>query len=239
MRSLNLFLAVVGSLFFGSSAQAYILIDDFTVGEYHTSITGTGNRDNLSINLDKAHCFAGERGTNYTVSNNPFGYTTFFDIAGHQAKVTTPGPEDLSTQLTVSYGQLHQMNLDISGEIGSLPGGRGKLFEIDLGMTPPNLFARVWSVYMIDGAGRVNSNETFGTRIGGIQFNREGFFGDADFNWSDIDYFIFRQNWSNGDTSPLTYWTSEIRVVPEPSVMTAVIFGAFILSRSRCKRLRE
>lgn len=211
-------------------ASAFLMIDDFTVGVYHTSITGTGDRDNVSQNLDSGHCLARERGTHWTVGFDPYGYTSFLDIGGHGAKVTTPGPNDLGTELLITYGRIHPFNLDLSQYTSP-----GTLFEIDLATSPPDLFAEVWSVTMIDGDARIVRNSQFGTRSGGIEFRRDGFVGDSDFDWSDIDYWQFRQNWNAVNTAPLSYWTTEIRAVPEPgTALTAV--GALALLRSHRRR---
>jgi hypothetical protein len=211
-------------------AQAFIVIDTFEQGYHLATITGEGNKTNTATGLDRDKVFAGHRRTNYTVNGNPFGYTTTFEVGLGEARVTTPGPNDLSTELQISYGTGYSepMNLDLSWYQGD-----GRVFEIDLDTDPNALFAEIWSVRLMDGQGRRVNSSTFGTRDGGIYFARGGFFGDVTtFNWADVDEFQFRQGWNRTRTAPLVYWTTEIRAVPEPgTALTGALLAAVFYRR--------
>ena len=214
-------------------ACSQILIDDFEVGNLHVEITGTGNQVTQQINLDRDHVFAGERWTNYTVNSNPFGYTTSFDIDRGEARVTTPGPNDLSTELEFAYGLWQPMNLDLSWFQG-----QGRLFQIHLATNPRDLFAEVWDIFLTDGQGRATRNGQFGTIDGGIEFRKDGFVGNPDFDWADIDYFEFKHRYNRQNTAPLSYSTYGIWAVPEPgSAISYSLVAMFVVARAR-KRAR-
>ena len=200
-----------------SSSQAYILIDDFTGGYFKATITGQGNKDNLASGLDKAHTYAGHRYTNYTCSGNPFGYTTSFEVGLGEALVTTPGPQDLSTQLNISYGTdlFEPLRLNMTSE---------DRFEIMLQTDPFGLLAPVWSVSLMDNVGRSVSSSNYGTIVGGIRFLKTNFTGSSLFDWANVDEFSFNQDWDRTLTAPLSYSVSEIRAVPEPFSFLPVLF---------------
>lgn len=230
MRPLNLFLAASSFIVVGSSAQGYIKIDDFVGGYHLDTITGTGSSDFFADGLDKAHTLAGHRQTGYTVSSNPFGYTTTFEVGLAEARVTTPGPNDLSTELRISYGTFPHsaLNMDLTVDT---------TFEIDLDTSPDGLAAEVWSVRVIDGSGRSSTNSRPGAISGGINFLRSGFSGNPNIDWSDIDFFEFRQSWSRAGSAPLVYWTTEIRAVPEPNIILVMsVFGIGFLGRKKRPR---
>jgi hypothetical protein len=207
-----------------------IVIDTFEQGYHLATITGQGNKSNLATGLDRNEVFAGHRQTNYVVSGNPFGYTTTFEVGLGEARVTTPGPNDLSTELYLEYGDFEPMNFDLSWFQGD-----GPLFEVDLGTDPPDLFAEVWSINVTDGQGRSTRNGQFGTIEGGIQFRKDGFVGNPNFDWSDVDKLTFRQKWNAQNTAPLAYWATEMRAVPEPS--TVALLAASLVAAA--KRFRS
>lgn len=221
--------AAVAAFAGGASAFEPILIDTFDGGYFRAEITGEGSRDNLAFGLDRSRVYAGHRNTTYIVSGNPFGYTTSVEVGRGEARVTTPGPNDLSTTLGVAYGTGYfaPMDLDLSAFQNV-----GRLIEIDLATDPPDLFAEVWSINLRDGAGRAVSNGRWGGMVGGIQFRRDGFVGNPAFDWSDVDEFAFVQSWNRQNSAPLSYWATEIRVVPEPSGLVAGGLGMLALVRA-------
>lgn len=208
-----------------------IVIDTFEQGYHKATIVGQGNKTNTATGLDRDKVFAGHRQTNYVVNSNPFGYTTTFEVGLGEARVTTPGPNDLSTELYIEYGDFEPMNLDLLWFQGV-----GTLFEIDLGTDPPDLFAEVWSIGLTDGRGRGVVDSRFGARQGGIEFRKDGFIGNPAFDWSDVDKLYFRQSWNSTRTAPLVYWATEIRAVPEPS--TCAILAALLGAAARRRRLQ-
>lgn len=212
------------------AGQAFIVIDTFEGGYHKATVTGEGNRSNTATGLDRKKVFAGHRQTNYVVNSNPDNYTTTFEVGLGEALVTTPGPRDISTELYIDYGDFEPMNLDLFWFQGV-----GRLFEVDLVTDPPDLFAEVWSLQLTDGRGRGVINSRFGTRPGGIEFRRDGFVGNPDFDWSDVDKLSFRQSWNRSNTAPLVYWATEIRAVPEPS---AVLLLAAAVSAAASRRRR-
>ena len=227
-------IVILGLAAFAGTSQASIIIDTFEQGYHKATITGEGNRDHLATGLDRNKVFAGHRLTDYIVDGNPYGYTTTFEVGLGEARVTTPGPRDLGTELLIQYGDFEPMNLNLA----VFP-GPGRLFEIDLGSDPPDLFAHIWQLRVRDGQGRTQINSRPGLRQGGIEFRRDGFVGVPDIDWSDIDYLSFRQEWYISDTAPLVYWATEMRAVPEPASL--VVAGSLIVAVSfrrnrRCGR---
>ncbi|MCC6402539.1 MAG: PEP-CTERM sorting domain-containing protein [Fimbriimonadaceae bacterium] len=214
-------------------AGASIVIDRFEQGYFRAEFVGTGARTNLATGLDRSRCFAGHRNTTSVVNFNPFGYRTSVEVGLGEVGVTTPGPTDLSTELRMGYGAgfFEPMDLDLSAFSDS-----GRLFELDLVTHPPELFAQVWSIRLEDGLGRITANHQFGTIPGGIGFRRDGFVGNPAFDWSDVDGLIFRQDWNAQNTAPFSYWTTEIRAVPEPYAMLAL--GALALAGAARARRR-
>jgi hypothetical protein len=215
-------------------AQAFIVIDTFEQGYHLATITGEGNRDNFVTGLDRDKVYAGHRYTNYTVNGNPFGYTTTFEVGLGEARVVTPGPNDLSTELDIAYGTGFGqfMRLDLSWFQGV-----GPMLEIDLGTRPRDLFAEVWSVYFSDGQGRSIINSRPGLRDGGIFFRKDGFVGNPAFDWSDVQTLRFRQSWNRTRTAPLEYWATEMRVVPEPATVLVFLAAAVTAARKRSRQV--
>ena len=224
---------LVGLALVAPVAQAFIVIDTFEQGYHKATIIGEGGRTNLATGLDRDKVFAGHRFTFYTVNGNPFGYTTTFEVGLGEARVTTPGPNDLSTELEFGYGKNFHAPLDLDL---SWFQGPGELFEIDLATDPPNLFAEVWSINVKDGQGRSSTNSRPGLRAGGIDFRKDGFVGNPNIDWSDIQTMSFRQSWNRQNTAPLSYWATEFRAVPEPG--TGVILLAAALGAAARRRLR-
>jgi len=208
------------------TSRAALVIDTFEQGYFKATITGEGGKDHLATGLDRAKCFAGHRNTYYAVNSNPLLYTTTFEVGLGEARVSTPGPQDLSTETYYSYGTgfFEPMNMDIS----ALP-----TIEVDLGTDPPDLFAEVWDVRVSDGTGHSAHNSAFGTRPGGILFLRAGFVGGQNVDWSDIDELVFRQRWNRQNTAPLNYWATEIRAVPEPGAALMLGFLAILVGLRR------
>jgi hypothetical protein len=222
----------------GVQAKAFIVIDTFEQGYHLATITGRGNQVNVAIGLDRDKVFAGHRRTNY-IANPEVGqedYVSTFEVGLGEARVTTPGPRDMSTELYIEYGDHEPMNLDLSWFQGD-----GRLFEIDLETRPRDLFAQVWSIRLSDSLGRTQVNSRPGLRDGGIFFRKDGFVGNPAMDWSDIDYFSFRQDWNAQNTAPLTYWATEFRAVPEPTSLAALAtaIGAAAIRRVRWSERRR
>jgi hypothetical protein len=77
----------------------------------------------------------------------------------------------------------------------------GRLFEVDLGTVPTDIFAQVWSLRVADGLGKSEVIEQFGTGPVDLEFRRDGFVGSS-IDWSDIDELAFRQEGSAAGTAP-------------------------------------
>ena len=225
-------LVVVGSIVLASVSSAYVLIDDFTGGYFKATITGQGNQDNLATELDTNHVFAGHRNTDYIANANvnQMNYVSTFEVGLGEARVITPGPTDMSTELYINYGTgyFEPMNMDVFGD---------DRFEVDLETEPAHHFAEVWSIRVVDGHGKTATCRQPGLTDTGIRFLKQNFVGQT-VDWSDIDELSFRQSWNAQGTAPLAYWATEIRSVPEPIVWPTLLGLVAIGARGRKRRPR-
>lgn len=229
MRSLNLFLASVGSLFIGSSAQAYILIDDFTVGEYSKTFNGIGQDTHQELGLDTAHSAFGDRGTTFRVQSNPFHVPVTMDIGQGRATVFTPGGQNdgISSILSMELGLASPPVVDFSAETE---------FWMDIDVRKPNgRFADQWTVIVRDTNGGVGINDGWLFRPGGIRFKLGGFIGSVD--WSNIRDFRFDQHFtSQGAPHPESYTVTKIYTVPEPGALLVAFVGLLAVRLRTAKR---
>lgn len=217
-------IAILALLVAPSLAHAMILIDSFDGGYFKATITGNGSKDNFARDLDRNQVYAGHRYTAYTVGGNPFGYTTTFEVGLGEARVVTPGPEPISNDVILAYGQ--GFGSTFSMNLTSLP-----VFELDIDMEPEFFFAQTWMILVGDRLGRTATNFRWGLTDFGIEFLREGFVGDVD--WSDVRTLMFRQSFSGTRNMPLVHYVTEFRAVPEPAGLLAAGAGALLLRKRR------
>lgn len=209
MRSLNLFFAIAGSLFFASSSQAFTLIDDFTVGDYHSVIVWPNKHDGIELfGLDPEHSALGRRAVDVTVNTNFDKVPVNIDIGGGQARISYQSPSrDIATDTVMEFGALDGPTIDLSKE---------NEIWVDLFTEDPSgRLADQWSVTMIDSLGHVDTNPGWLFRPGGVRFRKQDF--DPLMDWGKIRLMNFRQKFTPdiGDV-PMAYTVTKIYAVPEP-----------------------
>lgn len=117
MRLLSLFLTVGGSLC-AVSSHAFTLIDDFTVGDYHSVIVWPNKHDGHVLqNLDQAHSAFGERGADVFVDTNFDKVPVNIDFGGGQARISYDSPSrDIATDTNIFLGNVGGPLVDLSAE---------------------------------------------------------------------------------------------------------------------------
>lgn len=211
-----------------SFSQAYILIDDFTVGDYSKTFTTTGSDFHIAEGLDKSHTAWGDRQTWFFVHNNPLHREVTLNVGSGELSVSTlPGLADgLHTQLDTEYGRgASPTTVDFSMETE---------FWIDLNVKNPNgRFADLWTMYARDSKGVTGTNDGWLSRQGGLRFRKSGFVGNPD--WSSIQYLEFSQRFSSPGY-PEAYTVTKIYTLPEPT-SASVAALAFLTLRRRARKV--
>lgn len=210
-----------------SFSQAYILIEDFTVGEYHTTINWPNTSDgHEERNLDRNHSIYGYRATNLSILNNFDHVPVHFDTAGGVQRVAYSS-HSVASQLDTAFGGNGFGTVDFSAE---------SQFMVDVfSENPQNRFADTWVFRAIDSNDKAASNGFALSRQGGIYFRKSDFVGQVD--WSKIKYLSFSQEFTPDiGTVPLAYGATKIYAVPEPSVSLAalcILIGLPLRARTR------
>lgn len=197
------FVALAVFAFSVSWASAFVLIDDFTQGNYTHTINWPDTTDvNFVDGLDTNHDAWGNRQTLLVVANNPHHVPVTISVgSGSMAVSAPPGMADgLSTELRTDWGLGPNIkNLDLSHEINIF---------VDLDVHhPDNRVANQWSFFVRDANGNTGTNDGFTTRSGGIKFSIPGFTGHVD--WSQIQTMKFTQKFDS-PAHPDVYNVSEI-----------------------------
>lgn len=172
----------------GPVVQAYVLIDDFAVGEYHSVITWPNNHDGHELSgLDKAHSVFGKRGADVIVNTNFDKVPVFIDFGRGQARISYDSPSgDIATDTLILFGNTFGVNIDFSAETE---------FWIDLSTeNPPNRLADQWTLTVADRFGHVDTNPGWLHRPGGIRFRKQDF--DSTIDWTVINNITFEQRFS-------------------------------------------
>jgi hypothetical protein len=212
------------------AAQAFIVIDDFTVGEHHHTMGGFDNSWGFEQrNLDPNHVLFGYRATQMTIQQNFFNVPVQIDIGIGETRVSTS--REVSSTMRTQYVDESRIGADLSF---------GDRIEVDLyTLDPPNRIGDSYFVIVRDAdlTLRVVNNWLF--RQGGVYFRKSDFGTDVD--WSKIISFTFGQRYSdNFGAPPLTYGLTRIAIVPEPGTLLVAGLGlASALTgrrRRRCAR---
>lgn len=208
-------------------SHAFVLIDDFTVGNYTKTFNGTGQDTHQEVGLDTAHSAFGDRGTTFFVVNNPRPVPVTLDIGQGRATVfTPPGQNDgISTTLSMELGLSTPTVIDFSAETE---------FWVDLDVKKPNgRFADQWTIYVRDANGKTGTNDGWLFRTGGIRFRLSGFTNNVDF--SKITDLSFFQRFSSPGY-PESYTVTSIYAVPEPCSLTFLAILGCLAARKRAAR---
>ena len=216
--------AVVG---FPGLCQAYVLIDDFTVGEYHAVINWPFNFDShQEAGLDANHCGFGFRATNLRVLTNQEHASIAFDIGSGYERVSYPS-HNVATQLYTIFGGVGFNVLDFSNET--------EFWVDEYTEQPFNRFADKWIMYASDTAGHNGTSGSFLLRNGGIYFKKSAFSGGLD--WSQIRSLEFDQEFTPDiGQVPLAYNVTRIYAVPEAQ-QPLTLAGAAALCWRRARRV--
>lgn len=218
-------LSLVGAFTVSLSASAEILIDDFTVGEHHVSVTGNGQELSQQVGLDTAHAIYGERGTDFLANSTDL--TVNLDLAGGAATVSVPGgvTSDLITQLNFYYGVPRQIAVDFSAT---------PEFQMDFHTQDPGgVQLGVSAMAVIDSNNRSALNLSPILRPEGMSWLQEDFDDDR-VDWSSIRVIYYFGGIQGGaGLHPQTYSYTRFAAVPEPA--SAIVFGlgAIVVARRR------
>lgn len=198
-----------------SFANAFVLIDDFTVGEYEKTFADPGTDVAAQHGLDPSHCAFGERDTIFRVGGNFFHRPVTFRIGQGEGKVFTD-TQELGTSTVWDYGISRFSKLDFSNE---------SEFRADLYTeNPANRLADNWNLFVRDSSGTTAANRGWVARNGGIAFQKSGFSDQLD--WAHIEFIRFEQEFDNDfGPHPFVYSVTKLYAVPEPAsflLLTAV-----------------
>jgi|GEM_PF-2590427 len=208
--------------------HAFVMIDDFTVGDYSARITGVGNDTSFIDGLDKNHVAFGQRATDFKVAVNNFCVPVDLRIGGGEAKIVLPQGRGHSmvTELHIEYGNVGNNLVDFSQETE---------FWIDqYTRNPDGRFADQSRITVRDASGQSAANTGWLSRDGGIFFRKNGFVGGA-VDWSRIKFFrlLEEYNTASGD-HPEIASVQRMYAVPEPSLF----IGSFLLIGLAARRRR-
>jgi len=220
--------AAVTMLAVASPSHAYVLIDDFTGGDYTTTVTH-GADFHFVDGLDKAHTAWGNRQTMLDVVANPRDTPITLSVGGGQMTTTIPpGTGGMSTRLRLDWGLGNQpLDIDLSNETE---------IWVDLKVeNPDGRFASIWSVRAINADGTSGSNGGWLWRPEGIRFKLSGFTGHVD--WSAVRYLSFTTDF-DPPRYPERYTVTRIYAVPEPHAAVLALLGVAI-ARLRGRRQRH
>ena len=228
---MNRTILLVGLILVSSVSRAYVLIDDFTVGEHESTVEWPEDMDEyLADGLDRNHVVWGDRFTRFQIASNPLHVPVTLSIGGGQMRVSAPAgmADGLSTELRTEWGLgATQQVIDFSNETE---------IWIDLQVKKPDgRFADLWSLRAIDAHGVSGTNDGWLFRQGGLRYRKSGFTGNLD--WSAISYLRLTQRFtSQGTRHPESYTVTKIYAVPEPA--TFLSLGAMALGACRRRRPR-
>ncbi len=209
------------------AAHAFVMIDDFTVGDYRAVLEGVGSDAHFVGGLDRQHVAFGDRITDLSISSNPDRIPVTLDVGGGNAGVSgLDGGRSraLGTEFRVEWGNSRQVVLDLSREAE---------IWVDIEVKDPDgRFADVWSLRYIDADGRSGTNGSWTSRNGGIAFDLATFTGSVD--RSRIVNLQFTQLWTP-PAHPESYTMTRVYAVPEPSTLAlgGLALGACLRRRPK------
>ncbi len=203
------------------AAAAYTLIDDFTVGDYHSVIDWPNDHDGSKLSgLDRDHSAFGIRWTDVTVEANADHVPVYIDIGGGMGRISYDSPSgNMATKTVFQFGAPLGPNLDLSGE---------SEIWIDLYTEDPsNRDADVWDLTVADADGHVDTDPGWIHRDGGIRFKRSSFAANID--WTRVNNIAFRQVFTpDFGKVPMAYTVTKVYTVPEPGA--AALLAASLLA---------
>lgn len=214
-------LLVFGLVTVPMAASAFIMIDDFTTGEYQRTLEWPNSQDShQKFGLDPEHAVFGERQSVLRILSNDDRVPVTLSIGNGEGKVSSS--KVVFFEWRLNFGLDNQPLVDMSDET-----------EIWIDYTtrdPENLLPDAFTLIVTTSSGSAVATG-FLTRPGGVKFTRRSFVGSAD--WSRVQSFQFTQLWSTLP-NPLTYSLQKIYAVPEPStLLVAAGFGVALRLRRR------
>jgi len=217
---------LAGSLLLSPRTHAFVLIDDFTVGDYHRVLEWPNSGDShQKFNLDQNHARFGERQSVFNVSFNPDQVPVSLDIGGGEAKISSPKVVFFDWRINFGLDNLPAVDFTNDPEIWI------DYYTKD----PAGLLPDSFTLSAVDTSGQTSTATGFLTRPGGVKFTRQAFNGNVD--WSRVRSFQFIQEW-NSFPNPLTYSLTKIYAVPEPTSFVALALGGGLLACRRRSKAR-
>jgi hypothetical protein len=213
-------LSLCGVLVLSSLSSAVLVIDDFTVGDYHTVVEWPRNQDvHVREDLDRDHVAFGRRFGDLRIASNFDRVDVAIDFGDGRARVSYPS-NNLGNELRIGWG----------GERGIYPSldlSPYDEFWVDLATEdPPERIADSYRLTVVDTANNVLTNGNWLFRPGGIRFRKRDF-GNVD--WTQIQRMQFTHRYTTDfGTVPRAHEVSRVVAVPEPLVAPALIIGLLL-----------
>lgn len=204
-------------------SNAFVMIDDFTVGAFEGTQFGNGTIQREQTGLDKNHVAFGDRFTVLEIGSNRPQDAVTLRLGNGEAKVTSVD-DSIATTFRVEYGFSDAAVLDLSRE---------SEIWVDLyTQDPANRIADFHDVYVRDTHGISDITTSWSQRQGGIRFKKTSF--DPRIDWAHIDTLIYRVRYSFiSGPHPLGFSTQRVYAVPEPTSIAIMGLAAGIFARRR------
>jgi len=211
-----------GAVVAASSANAFVLIDDFSSGAFSGSIT-SGTQFFNSVGT----MVGGDRVAALNVQSNAFGLS--FNVDANAGVLTLNSQSGVDGRAQIGYGFDYvdpntvvdsDLNLDLSGE---------SAFNLNLLSRDGDTMV---TVFVVGSSGSASSSQMLlGSSINTPEVVSFSFASFGAFNFADVDQVFFEIDTSNtGDVAITSF-----EAVPEPATM-AILAGAAAIAASRKRK---
>lgn len=208
-------------------ARAFLVIDDFTDGEYRRVFNQRGTYQDTITGIDPSHTAGGSRDYIFRLLSNPDGYDLTMDIGNHRLDMSWMGR--IPQEIELAYGTFMPMQLNLSWLTS---------FEISRRSTPSGINGTGYRMFLFDTHGQDTYNFDWRQRQDeGIGFNRQDF-ANPSFDWSSVRIVVLRQTYDFPNSAIRGYQTTQILAVPEPMAWP-LLGGAFAMARLRRRARRQ
>lgn len=162
----------------------YWTLDDFTVGPYTKTLTGTNSDYKAIFGLDKSHCVFGQRRTGFGINYNPNQTSLTLEVGGGIHRLSSP--LQVSWNAYIEYGGDGTVLLDLSAV---------DTFFVDFTTFPAGKLPDLMGIHVFDIYGHDAQNLFWLGAPKGLRFRKSDFSGSVD--WKKITIFKFRENFDS------------------------------------------